>query len=292
MLKSGVAAAVVALFVNVFVARASASDSFPKAQNVTWISTNFKTLLKWEPKPTADYTYTVEFSPLGKDRQRNPHCIRTTETMCDLTNSLSDVKATYSADVRSEPPRGVNSDLIEFPYTSSERFCPYKDTDIGKPDFKIEVSKDKRKTTLYVSDPLTALFENGRQLSIRDVFADELQYKVLYWRATSTGKKVHLSKSSEIELTRLDRGESYCFTVQAYIPTRSISKQLGDPSHVKCSQNDNPSIFDKYSVGVIVGGIFLILLFVGGVIAAIVFCCKRKRRDEKTGKEGTPLQSV
>ncbi|KAM6977692.1 coagulation factor III, tissue factor a [Aplochiton taeniatus] len=219
-----------------------ASGSFPKAQNVTWSSINFKTLLLWNPKPT-DYSYTVEFSAIGQDRERNPHCIRTTETECDLSNSLTMLKDTYSADVLSEPPRGATSDH-EFPHTRSERFCPYNDTTIGRPDFKIDVSKDKRKITLYVTDPLTALFDKLRQLSIRDIFGDKLQYKVTYRRAKSTGKKVYISKSSEIELTGVDMGESYCFNVQAYLPTRPADKQLGELSHTQCSHEDIQSIFE------------------------------------------------
>lgn len=35
-------------------------ETFPRAQNVTWNSINFKTMLTWSPKP-KDYSYTVEF---------------------------------------------------------------------------------------------------------------------------------------------------------------------------------------------------------------------------------------
>ena len=60
---------------------------------------------------------------------------------------------------------------------------------IGRPEFKIEVSKDKRKITLYVEDPPVALFNEQNKLkTMRDVFADELQYKVTFGKATSTGK--------------------------------------------------------------------------------------------------------
>lgn len=60
---------------------------------------------------------------------------------------------------------------------------------IGRPEFKLEMSKDKRKIILYVEDPLTALFnEQNQQRTIQDVFADELQYKVTFGKATSTGK--------------------------------------------------------------------------------------------------------
>lgn len=37
------------------------SASYPRAYNVTWSSLNFKTILTWEPQPSADYSYTVEF---------------------------------------------------------------------------------------------------------------------------------------------------------------------------------------------------------------------------------------
>ncbi len=47
-----------------------------------------------------------------------------------------------------------------------------------------------------------------------------------------------------IELTDLDRGESYCFNVQAFIPSRSSDRQLGELSQTRCSDDDNKSIFD------------------------------------------------
>lgn len=60
--------------------------------------------------------------------------------------------------------------------------------DIGKPDFKLEVSEDKKNTTLFVTDPLTAVFKDGRQLTLRDIFADKLKYKVTYRKNKSAGK--------------------------------------------------------------------------------------------------------
>lgn len=65
---------------------------------------------------------------VGQDVQRNPNCIRSSTTVCDLSSSLSDLKACYTADVLSVSPPGINSDLIEFPFTTSPRFCPYKDS--------------------------------------------------------------------------------------------------------------------------------------------------------------------
>ncbi|KAE8280172.1 Tissue factor [Larimichthys crocea] len=285
----GAAAALIMVF---FLSTQAVSASYPKAQNITWKSTNFKTILTWEPKPSADYSYTVEYSLVGKDRQRNPHCIRSLRTMCDLSISLTDLNSYYTADVVSEPPLGAKSDLTEFPYSSSPQFCPYKDTDIGRPDFKLEVSEDKKKTILHVIDPLTALFKDGSQLNIRDIFTDQLQYKVIYRKNKSTGKKEYTSKTNRIELTGLDRGESYCFNVQAFIPSRSFDKQLGELSHTQCSNNEDKSIFEVYSVGVIAAGIFLILLVIGLFIAVTVICYKRRQEALKSGKEGMPLRDV
>ncbi|XP_068604042.1 coagulation factor IIIa isoform X2 [Brachionichthys hirsutus] len=256
------------------------SGSYPQAKNVTWKSTNFKTILRWEPKPSADYSYTVEYSELSGDKQRNSHCIRSSVTWCDLSSSLTPFKSCYTADVLSEPPLGASSDLIEFPHTSSPRFCPYKDTDIGKPDFKLKVSEDKKKTILYVEDPLTALFEDGHQLNIRDIFSDQLQYRVTYRRNKSTGKKVYNSKSNVIELTDLDRGESYCFNVQAYLPSRSAGKQLGELSHTQCSKDDSKSIFDgkidnktTFYITVILYITFYIILCVSFSLLKTFFHC-------------------
>ncbi len=60
---------------------------------------------------------------------------------------------------------------------------------IGRPEFRIEVSSDKRKTSLHVTDVPTTLFDKeNERLNIRDVFGDSLQYKVTYRKAKSTGK--------------------------------------------------------------------------------------------------------
>ncbi|XP_051971281.1 tissue factor-like [Xyrauchen texanus] len=276
----------------VFFMKACVSDTFPKAQNVAWSSFNFKTMLTWSPKPT-NYSYTVEFSEISQDRERSPHCIRTMETECDLTTELKNLKSSYNADILSEPMLGVTSEMIEFPYTTSERFSPYHDTVIGRPEFEIVISSDKRIITLFVKDVQTALFKESKErLSIRDIFKDDLQYKVIYRKAKSTGKKEKISKSSVIELTDLDRGVSYCFTVQAYLAFRPQDKQLGELSLIQCSQDENTSIFEEYSMGVIIGTILIIILAVSAIIIIIVMCCRRKKRAQNKGKEGLPLNGV
>ncbi|XP_030611847.1 coagulation factor III, tissue factor a [Archocentrus centrarchus] len=273
-----------ALCIVFFLSTPRVSGSYPQAWNVTWKSTNFKTFLTWEPKPSPDYSYTVEFSQVGGNKQRTQYCIRSSATTCDLSNSLTDLKACYVADVLSEPPQGVISDQIEFPHKSSPKFCPYKDTDIDSPDFKLEVSKGK--ATLTVTDSLTAHFKDGVLQNIRDIFSEELQYKVTYWKNKSTGKKVWFSKTSVIEMTNLDQGESYCFQVQAYIPSRSFEKQLGEMSQTLCSKDDDQSIFKVYSPAVIISTIVLILLLIGIIITVIVICCKQRKKVPKSEKKG------
>lgn len=65
---------------------------------------------------------------VGQDSHRSPLCFRSAATLCDLSAALTNIHADYTADVLSEPPLGVTSDLIEFPYTTSARFCPYRDS--------------------------------------------------------------------------------------------------------------------------------------------------------------------
>ncbi len=150
---------------------------------------------------------------VGRDKQRNPHCIRSSETECDLTNEL-ETRGVYSADVLSESTQG-SSDYVEPPYTRSKKFCPYNDSEcptlppskfnqfvfkavdlifvflhvaiIGRPEFKLKVNENK-KIVLIIQDPITALHKDGRSLNIRDIFKKNLKYKIAYNKAGSTGK--------------------------------------------------------------------------------------------------------
>ena len=56
-------------------------------------------------------------------------------------------------------------------------------------------------------------------------------------------QKVTTSESSVIELTDVDRGQSYCFNVQAFIPSRSPDQQLGELSQTVCSQDEEGKPF-------------------------------------------------
>ncbi|XP_051985052.1 coagulation factor IIIb [Xyrauchen texanus] len=255
----------------------------PKAANVLWSSYNFKTILTWGPKP-VNYTYTVEFSRVDGDREKNPHCIRSSETECDLTNKLLDLKQTYSAVVFSEPLSGLTTDHEESSFTRSKTFCPYNDTLIGRPEFKIVVREDK-KIMLNISDPVTALQKNGRSLNIRDIFMKKLQYKIAYNKAGSTGKKTHIAEKSQVEFKTLDVDQSYCFSVAAYIPSRQGDKRVGAWSLPKCSPQENKTMLEEYGLSVIGGAALVILVVIIGVIVLIVLCCKRAQKQTLMAKE-------
>ncbi|MBN3296641.1 TF factor, partial [Amia calva] len=154
------------------------NDIYPTAQNVSWSSHNFKTLLTWSPEPTG-YSYTVEYSVYlcyGLEMCINSFTKHSSTTECDLTMDLTELNQTYSADVVSEPKLGDPLDVEEYPYTKSERFCPYKDTTIGKPNFTFEVNESKNKITLHIQDPVSAIRgANNELLKMREIFKEELK---------------------------------------------------------------------------------------------------------------------
>ncbi|XP_023696031.1 tissue factor-like [Paramormyrops kingsleyae] len=278
------------LFLSVFgIGNVLGDDYLPKAKDITWSSHNFKTLLSWNPIPT-NYSYTVELYGTGTEGERNPNCIQSMSTECDLTKLFPELKRTYYADVLSETLPGFTVDLVEFPYTRSESFCPYTDTLIGRPDFEIKDSEEESKITLHIIDPLSAIYHAERLLNMRDIFKEDLTYRVVYRKAKSTGRKIQTTETNHIEL-EVDRGESYCFSVQAYIPSRSRDMQLGDLSHVKCSEARQPSILDEYGIPVLAGTCFIILLLIIAVCAMIMACCKccQRAKEEEKGK---PLEIV
>lgn len=278
-----------AVLLHVCVSSRLVLGSFPRAQNVTWKSTNFKTVLTWGPEPTADYSYTVEFNQVGHDQQRNPHCIRTSQTQCDLSRGMPDVTACYTAYVVSEPPLGAPAELKEHPYTIAPKFCPSQDTVIGSPSFRLEVGQDQRSTTVFIRDPLTALFREQQQLSLRDVYGDQLDYRVSYRRNKSTGKKEVTSRSNTVEVSGLDQGQSYCFQVQAVVRSRPPHSQLGELSQALCTPQTHPSLLDQYSVLVIAGAVLLPLLLLGALVAVVVVCCRRKKKEARSEKETQAL---
>ena len=59
---------------------------------------------------------------------------------------------------------------------------------IGSLNFKVIQNEDKTKMEVHIQDPQTAIKKNGRPMTIREIFREDLMYKVQYSKAGSTGK--------------------------------------------------------------------------------------------------------
>ncbi|XP_075472564.1 tissue factor isoform X2 [Ascaphus truei] len=209
------------------------NGDLPTAVNIKWSSINFKTILEWQPEPT-NYSYTVEVS--GKKSDWKTKCIYTMSTECDVTDLLDNLKDTYHAQIVSTIQ--ANKDTTEvFPFSVSPPFVPYEETIIGKPgigQYKLHKENDTLQVTIV--DPLTPYrFSNNSLQSIRDIFKDDLRYTVYFWEASSTGKKSATTQSNELVI-RVDKGESYCFYVQATIMSRKVNRESQE-SEAHCTTN-------------------------------------------------------
>ncbi|TSK13578.1 Alpha-actinin-4 [Bagarius yarrelli] len=255
-----------------------ASTPLLRAQNLTWTSFNFKTILTWSSN--SGYTHTVEFSRVGRDRQRNPHCIRISHQECDLTDDLSDLKASYTADVLTEL---MTLEPTELPFTQSKRFSPYNDTVIGAPAFSVDVDENGT-LVLHITDQLTALYRDGRHLTLRDVFKHDLKYSIMYNKAGSTGTKQIVVSDSEVVMSDVEQGISYCFRVSVFITSRRANRKLARWSLPKCSPDltFDPSDLDPVllSAGLLIIGLLLL------VIVVIIVCCCKQRRKKESGRGG------
>lgn len=67
---------------------------------------------------------------------------------------------------------------------------------------------------------------------------------ILYLTLNLCPQKETMSDLRDVELNNLDKGESYCFMVAAYIPSRSVEKRLGDWSKPQCSPRESKTIFE------------------------------------------------
>ncbi|KAI5608947.1 coagulation factor IIIb precursor, partial [Silurus asotus] len=258
------------LLIDVFVYLPSAFSPLPRAQNLTWTSFNFKTILTWSSE--SEYTHTVEFSRVGRDRQRNPHCIQISQRECDLTGDLSELKASYTADVLTEI---MTFDPTELPLAQSKRFCPYNDTVIGAPPFSVNLDENGT-IVLNITDQQTALYKDGRHLTLRDVFKHDLKYSIMYHKAGSTGTKQTVVSDSEVVMTEVERGPSYCFKVSVFISSRKANRKLAKSSIEKCSPAltfDLSTEFEPGSLGAVL--LFVVMLLV--VVVVVVVCCCRRR---------------
>ncbi|XP_038573103.1 tissue factor-like isoform X2 [Micropterus salmoides] len=220
----------------------------PAAEEVHWISLDFKTTLFWTTK-ASKYTYTVKYF------------------------------RSYYADILTEPATMDHDyDLDEFPHTYSPHFNPYRETNISAVKFTVEVV-DESRVIVNITDPLTSIHERGKQLSIRDILKSDLKYKISYYKSGSTGKRDIMSDSSTAVVSGLDAGQSYCFMVAAFIPSRPQTTQNGAWSTQRCT---NGHIMQELSLGAWVGVVFILLIVLIIIITVTVLCCRCCRRRNKT----------
>ncbi|KAM8805762.1 tissue factor [Eudromia elegans] len=259
---------------------ADGSPGLPTAVNITWSSINFKTILQWQPKP-SDYSYTVEI--LGQTSNTQKKCIQTTETECDVTDALRNVKETYTAHILSEASSRMDN-FEQPPYAISKEFTPYNQTIIGKPEVQNYTQKDSKMNIVF-KDPLTPyMFPNGSFKSVRDIFKNDLEYKLYYWKDQSSGKKEATTKSNKFEIN-VENTKNYCFYIQAIIPSRR-NNRAGQESMVLCTSVGR-SILDEYGTEVfIIIAVIAVSVLTLAIVLPVVLC---KRKRAKPAREKQPL---
>ncbi|KAM8792001.1 tissue factor [Rhynchonycteris naso] len=247
--------------------------------NLTWKSINFKTILEWEPKP-INHVYTVQISHrLGNWKTK---CYHTTDTECDVTDEIAkEVKQTYAARVFSKPANAT-SYAGEPVYTNSPEFTPYFETKLGQPTIQ-SFEQVGTKLNVTVQDTRTSVKRNGTFLSLRDVFGKDLNYTLYYWKASSTGKKAVKTSTNEF-LIDVEKGENYCFNVQAVIPSRRTNQKSLESS-IECTSHEKGIMKEMFFI---IGAVlFVIIIF---IIALSLFLYKcRKARARQSRKENSPL---
>uniref|UniRef100_A0A452IB48 Tissue factor n=1 Tax=Gopherus agassizii TaxID=38772 RepID=A0A452IB48_9SAUR len=255
------------------------------AVNITWSSINFKTILQWQPVPT-NYVYTVKISGINSNWEKA--CVHTKETECDVTDKLEKVKDTYTAHIVSEMLSGTEK-FEEPPYAISPKFTPYNQTTIGKPGIQTYELTDS-KLKVLVEDPLTPYrFPNKTFKSIREIFKNDLEYTLYYWKDLSTGKKEATTKSNQFEIS-IDKGENYCFYVQATILSRRENRKSQE-SNMNCTRHweDGPAAYATEVFIIIAAAAIVILITIIGLSVALYKCKKTKAAKEK---ETMPLNDV
>ncbi|XP_030889666.1 tissue factor [Leptonychotes weddellii] len=260
------------------VAGASGTTEVVVAYNLTWKSTNFKTILEWEPKP-INHVYTVQISPrLGNWKSK---CFYTTDTECDLTDEIvNDVNQTYEARVLSYPADSTDYSG-EPPFSNSPDFTPYTETKLGLPTIQ-SFKQVGTKLNVTIQDAPTLVRRNGTFLSLQDVFGKNLSYTLYYWKASSTGKKTAKTNTNEF-LIDVDEGESYCFSVQAVIQSRKSNRKSPESS-IECTHH-------KKEMLLIIVIVVLVAIILTIILSVTLYKC-RKARARPSGKESSPLSAA
>ncbi|XP_061551076.1 tissue factor-like isoform X3 [Phycodurus eques] len=231
----------------------AADEHAPKAENVRWVSLDFKTLLTWTPTP-SNYTFTVQYSWDDSDWMKSPNCIQISETECDLSKELEPLHRTFIADIQTEPVDNTDFELDEFPHTYSPPFTPYGQSEISAAEFTVEVAEEGR-ASVTIEDPLTSFHKYGKQLTIRDILKNDLQYKISYYKSGNTGK-IQTVPARSLEHPAvyswteecLARAESWSFGWWTFYPGNSPHcHHHSDSSMLQTKKQNLPNVSVIYS---------------------------------------------
>nr|XP_056700717.1 tissue factor [Euleptes europaea] len=269
-----------------FQLRPSSGESYIQtAVNITWSSINFKTILEWDPKP-SNYVYTVEID--GQSDWKKT-CVHSARTECDVTYLLDDARDTYTARILSEVPLRDSSDFDHPPFAISPPFIPYEQTVIGMPTIR-KFEQKNNILKVVIEDPLTPYrFVNSSFKSIRDIFKDDLEYTMYYWKDKSTGRKETKTKSNEFKIN-IDKGKNYCFYVQATILSRTEDRK-SEKSFDKCTSVDRKSLDDLEPEGILIIGAGAVGVFILFIISCVVYYKCKKFKAAVKEKENVPLNA-
>ncbi|XP_077414541.1 tissue factor-like isoform X2 [Vanacampus margaritifer] len=260
-----------------------ADEHVPKADNVHWVSLDFKTLLMWTAPP-SNHTFTVMYSWDDANWIESVNCIRIAETECDLSNEFEHPHRTFSAKILTEPSDSSDYEVEDLLlHTYSPPFNPYGQSEISAPDFNVEVVEEG-KVSVTIKDPLTSFHKYGKQLTIRDILKNDLQYKISYYKSGNTGKRDIIFNTNRGEVSGLDAGQSYCFMVVAFISSRDKQYQQGAWSIQQCTPGQK-NVFQELSLGALVGGLFILVIVLIVIITVTVLCCRRRNRSSQTPQE-------
>ncbi|KAM4556711.1 tissue factor-like [Fundulus diaphanus] len=254
--------------------------SVPTAENVRWKSLDFKTILTWTVEKSK-YTYNVLYSD-GEtgDWITAKDCINISEVECDLTKELMPLDRNYEADIKTESDQSDFGMDYDFPHTYSPKFNPYRESNISVLEFSL-MDVNESTVILHITHPLTSINKRQKQQTIKDILQTDLKYKISYYKSGSTGKREKIFDSSTPQMSGLDPGQSYCFMVAAFIPSRPKATQHGAWSAPQCRQGDT-HVLQDLSLGAWVGIIFILITVLIIFITTTVLCCRRNQRRHKS----------
>ncbi|CAL8343328.1 unnamed protein product [Merluccius merluccius] len=163
-------------------------------------------------------------------------------------------------------------------------------SDVLSPN-RLEAHGDNGSVALHITDPLTSVYHDQRQLTIREVFKEDLMYKISYQQVGSTRKKEAVRGTNMAVVGDLDTQQKYCFSVAAFIPSRDTRWELGAWSQQQCLQIHS-SVIQELSTEALIGGSLTLLVLLIIIIITSVLCCRHHRRQHMSSQQGSqPLRT-